>query len=253
MNAAAEEALRLALNLGRNCGYHVFPCGDDKRPMILGWPERASADPEAIWQLWHKRPGSLIGVATGAPSGVSVLDIDQKHPEGVAWWQYNRHRLLPTLTVGTRSGGLHLWFRHQESVRNTQAKIALGVDTRGDGGYVIHWFAAGLPCLDQSPPAPWPSWLLTQLARQPAPQPQLYGSNRSRNDSAALDGILRRVGNAREGERNGLVFWAACKLRERNMQQSDVEGLLLPVAISIGLDAVEARRSIASAMRRAVA
>jgi hypothetical protein len=61
------------------------------------------------------------------------------------------------------------------------------------------------------------------------------------------------LGSAREGERNGLLFWAACKLREHGMQQSEVEGLLLPVAISIGLDGVEARRSIASAMRRAVA
>jgi hypothetical protein len=61
------------------------------------------------------------------------------------------------------------------------------------------------------------------------------------------------LGNAREGERNGMLFWAACKLREHGMGQSEVEATLLPVAISIGLDRVEARRSIASAMRRAVA
>ena len=132
-------------------------------------------------------------------------------------------------------------------MRNTQGKIALGVDTCGDGGYVIHWFAAGLPCLDQSPPASWPAWLLAKWTPTQSETP------RDADRDAALSGILRRLGSAREGERNALLFWAACKLRERGLRQSEVEGLLLPVAISIGLDSVEARRSIASAMRRVVA
>ena len=101
MTADPEEALRLALNLGRNCGYAVFPCGDNKKPTVTGWPERASCDPEAICKLWHEHPGPLIGVVTGARSRVSVLDVDQKHSEGVLWWQDNCHRLLPTLTVRT--------------------------------------------------------------------------------------------------------------------------------------------------------
>jgi hypothetical protein len=36
MNDTAEETLRLALNLARNCGYGVSPCGDDKWTSLSG-------------------------------------------------------------------------------------------------------------------------------------------------------------------------------------------------------------------------
>ena len=48
-----DEVVRLAQNLARNRGYAVFPCGDDKRPTLKRWPERASKDPDAIERLWH--------------------------------------------------------------------------------------------------------------------------------------------------------------------------------------------------------
>jgi hypothetical protein len=35
----------------------------------------------------------LVGVATGAASGIDVLDLDRKHPEARAWWTANRSRL----------------------------------------------------------------------------------------------------------------------------------------------------------------
>ena len=39
--------------------------------------------------------------------------------------------------VRTPSGGAHAWFRSTGTIRNSASKIAPGVDTRGDGGYVI--------------------------------------------------------------------------------------------------------------------
>lgn len=244
----SADVCRLAINLARNCGYAVFPCTDDKRPTLKGWPQRAATDAGAISELWRHHPGPLIGVVCGHRSGVSVLDIDRKHPQGVAWWQIHHSALLPTRTFRTRSGGLHLWMRHREGVHNTQGKVAPGVDTRGEGGYAVCWFAAGCPCIDHSPPAPWPAWLLADIA--PKPAPELRASRQPSSGSAALDGILRLLCNAREGKRNGVLFWCACRLAERHMGPSDIEALLLPIAADIGLSDHEARATIRSATGR---
>ena len=85
----------------------------------------------------------------------------------------------------------------------------------GDGGYVISWWCAGFGCLDHSPPAPWPDWLLAELTACAA------AAEAERTDPACCrqgsnaEAILRRVANAAEGERNGVLFWAANRLRER--------------------------------------
>jgi len=182
-----------------------------------------------------------------------VVDIDVKHPEGCEWWRGNYQRLLTTRTYATRSGGVHLHYRDGHGIGCTTGRICKGVDTRGDGGYAVYWFAAGLACHDQSPPAPWPVWLRDALT--PPSRSVVTASHRTHAapEDAAVAGIVRRIAEAREGERNAVLFWAACRLLERGMRQRDVETLLIPAAISIGLTEGEARRTITSAQRRAVA
>lgn len=256
MNAAVEAA-RLAANLARNCAWAVFPCRDDKKPAR---PKRegghgckdATTDPERIMWLWHRWPGTLIGVATGASSGVSVLDIDPDHPETFLWWQDNLARLPRTLTYRTRRAGLHLYFLHRDGVTNSQGWIADGIDTRGEGGYVIFWFATGLECVDFCPPQPWPAWLLDELKQRPAPALPLPGQ--FRNPDRAIDGIIRCLAATPEGNRNGMLFWAARKLAEHGVLQGNIEALLLPVCFGIGLsDPREVRATIRSAVRWAAA
>ena len=249
----AAEAARLAQNLARNCGYAVFPCRDDKSPACPHGFKDAASEPDAVGRLWRDHPGPLVGVRTGAASGISVLDIDRKHPEAVAWWQERCSSLLPTRVFRTRSGGLHVWMLHRNGVTNTQGKIARGVDTRGDGGYVIVWYCAGLDCLDQSPPAPWPDWLIAATA-PPAPQPRdAYRPDGDSDGGRRLDATMRQLGNAREGERNGLLFWAACRCAEMQLPQARIEALLTPIARGIGLHEIEIPRTIASAIGRTAA
>jgi hypothetical protein len=250
MSAATDEACAIAINLARCARYSVFPCRTDKSPACRRGFRDASRDPAAILQLWHRWPGELIGIVTGTVSGVWVVDVDVKHREGCDWWRANHHRLLPTRTYQTRSGGLHLYYRNGDGIGCTTGRICKGIDTRGDGGYVIYWFATGLACHDQSPPAPWPAWLRDALA--PPPRPAVAAAHRAPAEGAVA-GIVRRVSEAREGERNALLFWAACRLLERGMHLRDVEALLLPTAINIGLSEFEARRTITSAQGRAVA
>ena len=248
---SSDEVCRLAINLARNGGYAVFPCRNDKAPACPHGFLDASRDPEMILRLWQRWPGELIGIATGTVSHIWVLDIDVKHREGCDWWRANYHHLLPTRTYATRSGGLHLYFRDGDYIGCSAGRISRGIDTRGDGGYVISWFAAGLICHDQSPPAPWPSWLRAALS--PSGRAAAALPPHAVSGEKTVVGIVRRVAAAQQGERNAVLFWAACRLQERALRQRDVEALLIPPAISIGLPEAEARRTIASAQGRAAA
>ena len=112
------------------------------------------------------------------------------------------------------------------------------------------WFAAEFACHDHSPPAPWPAWLRDALTPPPRPAVQYRGPI---NPNRAIAGISRRLSVAQEGERNALLFWAACRLAERGMRQQEVEALLIPIAINVGLTDSGVRRTITSAQGRAAA
>ena len=157
--------LKYALNLARRVP--VFPCNDKKEPTCRRGFHAAERDAEAVKALWHRSPGPLIGVPTGPASGFDVLDIDPRHG-GDVWLELNREALPPTRTHQTRSGGQHFLFRHAPGVRNTEAKLAPGVDTRGEGGYIVWWPSFGGSVLCAEPLADWPRWLLAELLPKPA-------------------------------------------------------------------------------------
>ena len=142
-------------------GYRVFFCGSDKKPTGAHGFRDAADNPEAIFALWHFHPGELVGVVTGGddPRGIDVLDIDVEHLAALLWWHLNQKRLPETRIHQSRRGGFHVLFRHRPAMRCSASRIAIGVDVRGDGGYVIWWPAAGQPVLCDSPTASWPEWL----------------------------------------------------------------------------------------------
>jgi hypothetical protein len=248
-----DDVCRMAINLARNCGFAVLPCRGDKTPACPHGFHDAVSDAKQIAELWHRWPGELIGIATGARSGIDVIDVDPDHAEAVTWWRANHPRLLPTRTFRTRRRGLHLYFQHRDGVRNSQGRLAGGVDTRGDGGYAIYWFASGAECLDQTPPQPFPDWLFDALTYKPPrpPRPPHPAAVSGGDGGGPIEAILRKLADAQQGERNGLLFWASCRLGERGISAREAEAMLLPIATSIGLADPEARRTIASALRGA--
>jgi Bifunctional DNA primase/polymerase, N-terminal len=247
-------------------GLPCIPCrGDNKAPTIPGpgGHKHATSDPAALHALWRRRPGLLVGVPTGEASGLSVLDIDgPKHPEADVWLAACRAQLPTTRIHRTRSGGFHFVFRHVLGVRNSQGREgrpARGVDTRGEGGYVIWWPAAGYPVVCEASPAPWPQWLLEALFAPAAqsPRPPIH-DHRGLLGPAARAGILkplaRAVARAPEGQRHGMLFWAACRVGELIAAgQIDCElgaELLTRAAGIAGLPDIEARRTIADGFAR---
>ena len=113
----------------------------------------------------------LVGIRTGETSNLAVLDIDKQH-NGLEWYEANKHRLPDTYTYRTRSGGLHLWFKHKPPMRCSTAKIAPGIDVKAEGGYIIHWPSAGLEAVST------PLWLagLNGSHHHPSPLLRLPGS-----------------------------------------------------------------------------
>jgi Bifunctional DNA primase/polymerase, N-terminal len=222
--ALTSELITLALSLARNASYAVFPCSANKKPAIPkeeggnGFLD-ATTDPDTIRRLFAQPNAALIGVATGAASGISVLDVDagrypddapqnlaDKHQAARLWWHANCDRLPATRIYESASGGLHVYFRHRAGIGSTQSRIHQGVDTRGDGGYIIGWFAAGFACFDHSPPADWPDWLLEALTAPKAMATPPTRTARSRRPAPKVDQLVRRalerIGTAPEGAKH---------------------------------------------------
>lgn len=161
----------LALTLSAR-GWAVFPVGQTKRPIVTSWQTLASCDENKIRSLFRPYPSCAVGVATGRPSGVFVIDIDNAdagHPI--------HERLDPTLVVQTPRGGFHFYYAmpdhtdDDDVLRNMQkAGKCLGyddVDTRGTGGYVVGpgsvTTAGRYEVICDVEPAPIPTWVLEAM------------------------------------------------------------------------------------------
>ena len=116
----------------------VFPCvANGKEPAIARGFHAATTNPETIKPLLAQADRN-IGIPTGSVSGFWVLDVDGDNGEANLFALEAEHGRLPaTREVITGGGGRHLWFKYTGPIQSTTSRIAPGVDTRGDGGYVI--------------------------------------------------------------------------------------------------------------------
>jgi hypothetical protein len=258
------DVCRMAQALARNLDYAVFPCGEQKKPTR---PEHegghgfkdATKDPDRIAWLWQRWPGPLIGIATGAVSNRIVLDLDTDHNEACAWYHRWRDALPPTQVQRTRRGGLHFYFLATEAIRcSTGRADLLGIDVRGEGGYAISWYAAGLPLVRETAPLPWPTWL-TAKVQPPKPvssgphKPWVPAEDTPQRVQAAIEGLCRKVASEPEGNRNSLLNWAGWMLRKRigagQLSRPEAEFILFEAARSAGLNDREVTATVRSALR----
>lgn len=138
---AACRMLSHALLYARN-GMPVFPCKrENKHPHTKNGYRAATTDLDKIRRWWKKHPTAMIAAPTGSITNMVVIDCDVKTCDGIAAFHALRPKgaaSLATLTVKTPSGGAHYYYRHPGAkVACTASRLAHGVDTRGDGGYII--------------------------------------------------------------------------------------------------------------------
>lgn len=250
----SADALALALDLAE-MGLACFPCRGDKKPATPHGFKDATADAAELRHLWGQHPGPLVGLPTGQRNGFDVLDIDPRHG-GDEWFAAERDRLPETRQHRTRSAGLHILFRHRHGMRNSESKIAPGVDVRGEGGYVIWWPGFGGAVENGATLAEWPEWLLSVLLPPPpAPRPpaapsRLPDAVAHPRAAAILAASLTRLRTAPEGQRHYRLRAAARTLgglaEVAGISDADAERELLAAVQAAGGDAVIERNAAAT-------
>ena len=255
-----------ALNYAKS-GIPVFPCNpDNKRPMTEHGFKDATTDCEAI-EDWGDWSDSLIGIPMGKASGLFVLDIDVKGKangfDSLATLESQCGALPPTLTVKTPSGGEHRYFVMPETdppLSISTGKLGAGLDTRGEGGYVIappsvNTEGKAYQFVDQDiDPVELPQWVIALLEKpkscvKQVPPLSFNVSDSSPYGKVALNGIVAEMAAASKGQRNDtlnrLAFRVGVLVRKGEIDRSDIRALF-QAAVSTGLSVEEARRTLNS-------
>lgn len=255
--APSSKQFSAALQLAK-AGLPVFFCASNKRPTCPHGFKDATSDLTALQALWRKHPGLLVGVPTGSVSDIFVIDIDgAKHESAEDWLERHAPYLPDTRHHRTQSGGLHLLFKHR-GLSCSVSKLARGVDTRGDGGYIIWWPATLDADHYRAPLANLPEWMVEKLA-PPPPTQSITTIERPECEAppdTRLKGIIETVVLARKGKRNQLTFWGACTIRSMLVkgeldaaEGASAYAALIQASRNTGLSEREITRTIASALR----
>ncbi|MEK7194256.1 MAG: bifunctional DNA primase/polymerase [Patescibacteria group bacterium] len=125
-NNMLEQALRC-----HALGFSVIPLREKDKMPLMAWKQyqKERASPDQI-RAWFKQfPNMNIGVATGAISGVVVIDVEKGGSIG---------DLPITATAKTGGGGWHLYYKYpNRPIGNSTKKIAPLTDVKADGGIIV--------------------------------------------------------------------------------------------------------------------
>ena len=265
MRRVAEEPTLAAAALRyANLGIPVFPCAPGgKQPLTSNGFHDATSVARIVHGWWQRTPEANIGLPTGSPAGVLVVDVDV-HAAGSGFAAFERARAEGVgdawgWLVRTPSGGLHAYYpnvRDREQ-RSWQVPSA-HVDFRGDGGYVI------APPSRNSVGGVMRSYEVIAVAThaaKPLDAVELRRFLEPPRPTGALpppgmpatgcrpDALARTVALTPEGGRNHALFWASCRMAENGLSHADAISWLMPAAQHAGLPDREIENTVNSAFR----
>jgi hypothetical protein len=264
MSELRSAALHLAAK-----GKPVFPCRPlGKEPLTPNGFYDATVDRAVVLAWWGRWPDANIGLRTGQASGLFVLDIDTYRGGMDTFARIAAYgEGLATLEATTGRGGLHLYFSLPDGVElgnseaGIKARFGEAVECRGEGGYVIappSRLPEGRYSWGSGQLLPVPAWLV-EILTTPEPTQARPASSMARVLPISGDRLLARfnalledVAQQTEGNRNKLLFWAACRLHEYQAEGAPRgwTDLLIQAGVAAGLDEAEARRAVLSGLRR---
>lgn len=203
-----------ALAYAKSLNWYIFPLKPrDKTPLTRNGFKDASNDPAQVKAWWTHSPQSNIAVDCER-SNLAVVDIDgttalTRWNEIVVGLELPYARCAVAATGG---GGNHIVYAQPTPrIRNTTGKIETGIDTRGDGGYIvlapsIHPSGGVYEWLDEQEPYygldPMPGALVDIVLNTPVPMPE---QKNIQNPKGAVKAAFNKIVRAQKGERNTVL------------------------------------------------
>lgn len=236
-------------------GWSCFPIKYKGKTPLFAWsPYQETLATEEDVEGWQRKyKAANIAVATGAVSGLVVVDIDSDEGrENLA-----RHGVLPATPQQSTGKGSHYFFAHPGYHVGNKAAFVPGVDLRSDGGYVVvppsihpngrvyEWIVSP----DECELAELPEWLVYLLKPKPARVNAETGEIIEGDRSYWVE---RALTSAAPGNRDDSAFWLACQLRDAGIGIGDATNALEDFARRCPTGdepytAKEARRKVLSA------
>jgi putative DNA primase/helicase len=165
-------------------------------------------------------PEANVAIATGKAAGIFVLDVDaDSYGYDTLFELLNAHEPIPpTPRSLTGGGGEHYLFAYPTTpIGNSSGKVGPGVDTRGEGGYIVappsvhisgrpySWDESSRP--ESTAVAPIPTWLLGILLQRIPEGPQ---------------GASAVIGDIWKGARDNTLASLAGTMRRRGMSEAAI-------------------------------
>lgn len=227
-------------------GIPVFPVNLDKTPLTKTGFKEATTDPDQIKKWWSQHPLAMIGIPTGKKTDLLLLDVDAKN--GV-----DGRKALKALGLDlsacpmacTPSGGSHYYYRlGGRSLRNSQSKIGVGLDTRGEGGFAI------VPPSAPNPKRPGYGWVKeVALAAAPVIPDSLVALLAEKTDELTQE--CAKIRAAEPGTRNSVLNAAAFRIAKivlaGRLREDKARQELTKAARDIGLGDDEILKTLNSA------
>lgn len=257
------------------CGGAVQNCKPGKHPRLPNGLHGASKDRKLIAEWWARWPQANIGVATGAVSGIFVVDVDVSgdkvgHDSIKALEASIPGGFPQTAVQGTGSGGLHYFFKHPggRMVNTGGKRLGKDLDARGDGGYVLvpgsnhasggryHWVEGNEPWTRGMADAP--DELVAKLRpaeAKPVERNDTFGVTDAQRSYAqkALEDEAAIVAGCGAGGRNDTLNSAALKMGRLvaagALDGYAVEAALMDAAAACGLNRGEAKETFGNGFK----
>jgi hypothetical protein len=254
-----------------------------KHPIATGWRQSGTRDPDAGRRAWAEHPEANIGIITGSPSGLIVVDLDG--PDAEDWYgrMLAQHGPLcdgplPDGATARTGRGYHLYagLPHGLTIPTiSPGKLGPGVEVRGEGGAVTappsrHAVGRRYVWRDPLPNGPLPQprkWFLDLIEQATAPRrrtvaplppavtPRAGGG--TPYGLAALDGELAELAQAEQGARNAtlniVAFRVGSLAAAGHLDLEHAVPRITEIALSLGLTAQEVESTLASGLRAGLA
>lgn len=270
------DVMACAAWLQRHLGAHVFavdhpglpqcagahrpgqPCDGNRGKHPCGRWSRDSTNDHGEILASLSRGLRNLGIDCGRSN---FLVVDEDRPGAFIEYAASLGEEIP-VTFSVRTGkGTHFYLRQPEGepLGNGRGKLSgQGIDIRGKGGFTVapgsvHQTGALYTPVDPSVPiAPAPGWLVAALRAAPPPADR-PAAGRPGFAYGRLRGVVATVLDAREGERNCILYWASCRLAEMvhegQLDQAAAVDILTRAGEAAGLGPGEVAATVASGLR----